>query len=463
MIEVADLSRLDLFAGLTQAQLAELVAAADEVRFVPGDVLFRSGERADAWWVLLEGRVDLLRHVGREDVVVRVMDLPGRWAGGFGAWDEQGVYIATGRGALPGRILRLPAPALRDLTKAWLPLASRLLEGLYSTARSIESTARQRESLVTLGTLAAGLAHEINNPIAAAARATDSLREVSSHLLATLGQLAGEEITAKQFTALDELRRDLPGRQVGRDALAVADAEQALEGWLDRHEVLEAWQLAPVLVAGGADVEWCARVAVVFDGPSLTSGLRWVVNSLSMDSLLGEIGEATRRVSELVGAVRSYSQMDRGSRQTIDVTEGIESSLVILGHKLRAGVTVVRDYAPDLPTIDAYPGELNQVWANLVDNAVDAMEGSGTLRIATRPDADDVVVEVVDTGPGMSPEVAARVFEAFYTTKDVGRGTGLGLDIARRIVVERHGGSIDVDTGPGGTTFRVRLPRRASS
>ena len=463
MIEVADLSGLDLFAGLTHAQLADLVAAADEVHFVPGEVLFRSGERADAWWVLLEGRVDLLRHVGREDVVVRVMDLPGRWAGGFGAWDEQGVYIATGRGALTGRILRLPAPALRDLTNAWLPLASRLLEGLYSTARSIESTARQRESLVTLGTLAAGLAHEINNPIAAAARATNSLREVSSHLLATLGQLAGEEITAKQFTALDELRRDLPGRQVGRDALAVADAEQALEGWLDRHEVLEAWQLAPVLVAGGADVEWCARVAVVFDGPSLTSGLRWVVNSLSMDSLLGEIGEATRRVSELVGAVRSYSQMDRGSRQTIDVTEGIESSLVILGHKLRAGVTVVRDYAPDLPTIDAYPGELNQVWANLVDNAVDAMEGSGTLRIATRPDADDVVVEVVDTGPGMSPEVAARVFEAFYTTKDVGRGTGLGLDIARRIVVERHGGSIDVDTGPGGTTFRVRLPRRAAS
>lgn len=294
MIEVADLSGLDLFAGLTQAQLADLAAAADEVHFVPGEVLFRSGERADAWWVLLERRVDLLRHVGREDVVVRAMDLPGRWAGGFGAWDEQGVYIATGRGALPGRILRLPAPALRDLTNAWLPLASRLLEGLYSTARSIESTARQRESLVTLGTLAAGLAHEINNPIAAAARATDSLREVSSHLLATLGQLAGEEITAQQFAALDELRRDLPGRQVGRDALAVADAEQALEGWLDRHELLEAWQLAPVLVAGGADVEWCARVSAVFDGPSLTTGLRWVVNSLSMDSLLGEIGEATR-------------------------------------------------------------------------------------------------------------------------------------------------------------------------
>ena len=458
MIDVADLRGLDLFEGLTDAQLADLVAAGDEVHFEPGDVLFRAGEHADRWWVLVDGSVDLVRHVGREDVVVRTMDRPGRWAGGFAAWDEHGVYLATGRGASAGRMLCVPAPALRDLTHAWFPLANHLLEGLYSTARSIESTARHRESLVTLGTLAAGLAHEINNPAAAATRAVDSMSEVADILLATLGQLAREEITAKQFSTLDTLRRELADRTVTRDALAVADAEEAVERWLDGHGVPNGWELAPLLVAGGADPAWCDRVAESLDGPALAGGLHWVASSLSLRSLITEVREATRRVSDLVSAVRSYSQMDRGSLQRVDVTEGIESSLLILGHKLRAGVTVVREYADDVPMIDAYAGELNQVWSNMIDNAVDAMDGSGTLRVAVRADPDAVVVEITDTGPGMSPEVASRVFEAFYTTKDVGKGTGLGLDIARRIVEERHGGTIAVDTRPGGTTLRVSLP-----
>ena len=460
MIGVADLRGLSLFDGLTDAQLEDLVAAGDEVLFGPGETLFRAGERADAWWVLVDGAVDLVRHVGREDVVVRTMDEPGRWAGGFGAWDAHGVYLATGRASAAGRILRVPASALRDLTNAWFPLATHLLEGLYSTARSIESTARHRESLVSLGTLAAGLAHEINNPVAAATRAVDSMSEVADTLLATLGQLAREEITARQFSALDALRVALAERTVSQHALALADAEEAVERWLDRHGVEDG--LAADLVAGGADVEWCDGVADLLEGPALAAGLRWVASSLALGTLHHEVRAATRRVSDLISAVRSYSQMDRGSRQRIDVTEGIESSLMILGHKLRTGVTVVRDFAADVPMIDAYAGELNQVWANIIDNAVAAMEGSGTLRIASRADEDSVVVEITDTGPGMSPEVAARVFEAFYTTKDVGEGTGLGLDIARRVVEERHGGSIGVDTGPGGTTFRVRLPVRAA-
>jgi signal transduction histidine kinase len=458
VLGVADLRGLALFQGLTDAQLADLVAAGEEIRFGAGEVLFRAGERAEAWWVLIDGSVDLVRHVGREDVVVRTMDQPGLWAGGFGAWDEHGVYLATGRGAVDGRFLRVPAADLRDLTNAWFPLATHLLEGLYSTARSIESTARHRESLVTLGTLAAGLAHEINNPAAAATRAVDAMSDVADTLLVSLGQLARDEITAAQFSALDALREELTGREASRDALALADAEDAVERWLDGHGVDNGWQVAPLLVAGGADPEWCERVAAELDAAALAAGLRWVASSQSLRTLITEVREATRRVSDLVSAVRSYSQMDRGSLQRVDVTEGIESSLVILGHKLRAGVTVVREYADDVPVIDAYAGELNQVWANLIDNAVDAMDGSGTLRIATRADGDDVVVEISDTGPGMSPEVASRVFEAFYTTKDVGKGTGLGLDIARRVVEERHGGSITVDSGPEGTTLRVRLP-----
>jgi len=461
VIGAADLRGLDLFDGLTDVQLADLAAAGDEVRFERDDVLFRGGEHADAWWVLVDGAIDLVRHVGREDVVVRTMDVPGRWAGGFRAWDEHGVYLATGRGATVGRVLRVPADALRDLAQAWFPLATHLIEGLYSTARSIESTARHRESLVTLGTLAAGLAHEINNPAASATRAVDAMEEASTTLLASLGQLARDEITPQQFAALDALRRGLPGRPARTDPMAIADDEEAVGDWLDRHDVDDGWQLAPLLVAGGADVAWCDRVAEVLDGPALGAGLTWVASAWSMTSLLAEVKEATDRISGLVAAVRSYSQMDRGSRQQVDVTEGIESSLVILGHKLGTGVTVVRDYDAAVPPVDAFAGELNQVWANVIDNAVDAMDGSGTLRISTRALPDAVVVEIADTGTGMSPEVAARVFEAFYTTKDVGRGTGLGLDIARRIVEERHGGTIGVDSGSDGTTLRVALPLQA--
>jgi signal transduction histidine kinase len=457
MIDVAELRRLSLFDGVTDDQLAELAAAGDEVRFEPGVVLFTEGEHADSWWVLLDGAVELVRRVGREDVVVRTMSVPGTWAGGFRAWDEQGVYLATGRGAVEGRFLRVPAATLKELSHAWFPLGAHLIEGVYGTARSIESTVRQRESLVALGTLAAGLAHELNNPAAAATRAVDTLQDATGYLLSSLRQLADKDITAQQFSALDGLRRELSPVPT-RSALAVADAEEAVATWLEDHGVDDAWQMAPALVAGGADPAWCERVEAALGAAALRPAVSWVASAVSVGLFLDELKESTQRISNLVAAVKSYSQMDRASRQRIDVTEGIDSSVMILGHKLGTGVTVERDFAADVPMIDAYAGELNQVWANLIENAVDAMEGSGTLVIGTRLDGDSVVVEFTDTGPGMTPEVAGRVFEAFYTTKDVGSGTGLGLDIARRIVEERHGGSISFDTGPGGTTMRVRLP-----
>ena len=205
--------------------------------------------------------------------------------------------------------------------------------------------------------------------------------------------------------------------------------------------------------------EWCDRAAGLLDPPALQPGLEWIAGTLAMGTLLGELREATGRVSELVGAVRSYTQMDRATLQPVDVVEGLESTLVMLHHKTGAGVEVVREYADDLPRVEAHAGELNQVWTNLIDNAVDAMEGTGRLRVTVRAEDDAIVVEIADTGTGLSDEVAARAFDAFYTTKDVGKGTGLGLDIARRVIVERHSGTIELVREGDETVARIRLPR----
>ena len=461
-MRVDDLRSLSIFDSLTDDQLAELIKDGTEIRIEPGIDLFHEGEHADFWWVLVDGAIDLVRHVGREDTVVARMDMPGRWAGGFRAWDEHGTYLATGRGARAGRVLQVPAEALRDRANAWFPFGAHLIAGLYRTARSVESTARQRMSLVTLGTLAAGIAHEINNPASAASRAVNALETECQMLLSSVGQLADQQIAPEQFAALDRMRSEIKPGTVDLDPLVRADREQALAFWLNRQGVTRAWTIAPPLAAAGVDRDWCTRAAAVLDESALGPGLEWVASTLSVATLLSEVKESTRRISELVAAVRSYTQMDRASMQHIDVTDGLDSTLVMLAHRLR-GVTVVREYGADVPMIDAYAGELNQVWTNLIDNAVDAMEEAGTLRVTTQIEADDVVIEISDTGVGMSPEVAARAFEAFYTTKDVGQGTGLGLDIAHRIVVDRHGGTIMIDSRTGQTIVRVRLPVRGGS
>ena len=460
-MRLADLRGIGLFDGLSDDQLAELAAAGDEVPVRPGVELFREGEHAEFWWVLLDGAIDLIRHAGREDVVVGRMDVPGRWAGGFRAWDEHGVYLATGRGVTPGRVLRVPATVLRERSSAWFPFGAHIIEGLYGTARNIEAAARQQQSLVTLGRLAAGLAHEINNPAAAAARGVDILEDACRTLLASVDSLAGGDLSAAQFGALGKLRHEIEPPAVELSPVAAADLEDELSDWLGRHGVERDWVVAPALAAAGVDVAWCERAAAVLPGEALEPGLEWVASALSVTAVVAETKESIRRVCDLVTAVRSYAQMDRASIQRVEITDGIESTLVMLRNRLGDGVTIVREYAADVPRIEAYAGELNQVWTNLIDNAVDAMDGAGTLRITTRADRTGVVVEVGDTGPGMPPHVVARAFEAFYTTKDAGRGTGLGLDIARRIVVDRHGGTIDIDSRPGdGTVLRVRLPAR---
>jgi signal transduction histidine kinase len=456
-MRVDELRQLAIFEKVSDERLEQLLAVGRTIEIEPGLQVFTEGEPADHWWVLVDGAVDLFRTVGREEARVGQM-LPGRWAGGFRAWDDDGVYLATGRGVDFGRLLSVPAGDLRDLMNEWLPLAVHLVRGVFGTARTIEATVRQREALVTLGTLSAGLAHELNNPASAAVRTVGAMGESLDHLLHALGRLAEGAISADQFLALDKLRREL-GPAPMRSAMQLADAEDELGEWLEDHDIEAAWTLASTLAAAAAPVEWCERVADLLPGPALEAGLEWVAGTLSVGSQLSELREATGRVSELVGAVRSYTQMDRASLQPVNVVEGLDSTLVMLQHKLKEGVDVVRDYAEELPRIDAYAGELNQVWTNLIDNAVDAMDGSGTLRVSTRAEDDAVVVEIADTGPGLEPEVASRAFDAFFTTKDVGKGTGLGLDIARRVVVERHNGTIDLVREGDQTVARIRLPR----
>ncbi|MBF4765567.1 cyclic nucleotide-binding domain-containing protein [Nocardioides islandensis] len=457
-MRVDELRQLAIFEKVNDERLQRLLDVGHTVEIEPGLQLFTEGDPADHWWVLVDGAVDLFRTVGREEARVGQM-LPGRWAGGFRAWDDDGVYLATGRGVEFGRLLKVPAHDLRDLMEEWLPLAVHLVRGVFGTARTIEATVRQRESLVTLGTLSAGLAHELNNPASAAVRTVGTMGTTLDGLLASLGQLAEGAITAEQFLALERLRRTIEPPAATRSPMQISDAEEELGEWLEDHDVEDAWALAATLAGAGVPIDWCEKAADLLPGRALQAGLSWVAGTLSVAAQLGELREATGRVSELVSAVRSYTQMDRASLQPVDVVEGLTSTLVMLGHKLKDGVEVQRDFAPDLPRIDAYAGELNQVWTNLIDNAVDAMDGVGTLRISTRAEDDAIVIEIADSGPGLSPEAESRAFDAFFTTKDVGKGTGLGLDIARRVVVERHQGTIELVREGGETVARIRLPR----
>ncbi|WP_148575407.1 sensor histidine kinase [Nocardioides caldifontis] len=451
-----ELRGLVLLDGFTDEQVAELVAVGEELHLEVGDRLFDEGRPADHWWLLLEGSIDLVRRIGHEESVQATMQVPGQWAGGFRAWDEHGVYMGSGRVVQPSRVFRVAAEELRTLTQSWFPFAVHLLTGLVGTARRIESNARQREALVALGTLAAGLAHEINNPASAAVRAVGALQESCDDLLDSLHRLAARSISAEQFVALDRLRREL-GQAPAPAGVALASAEDELATWLSDHDVDRDWVIAPVLAAAGADVAWCERVASVVEGPALQAGFDWVSAAATTTTLIGEAQDSTRRISDLVSAVKSYSQLDRATVQRVQVTEGLESTVVMLGHRL-GGITVERSYADDLPVVEGSPGELNQVWTNLIDNAVDAMGDAGTLRVRAYADEHGVVVEIGDTGHGLTEEVAAHAFEPFFTTKEVGKGTGLGLDISRRIVVERHGGEIELDSRPGDTVVRVRLP-----
>ena len=459
-MELDELRGLFLFEALPDDRLGALSEAGEEIAFTGGEELFHEGKPADHWWILLEGKVQLVRRAGRESpVVIHTMENPGQWAGGFQAWSAEGNYLATGRSVDGCRMLRIPASDLARLAREWFPFGVHLIEGFFQTVRSMDLLTRHREAMIGLGTLAAGLTHELNNPAAANARAVDALGEACDTMLSSLTQLAERSLSAEQFITLDAMRRELDGAGGTGDSMAEMDREEALTDWLEAQGIEDAWRIAPALAAADADTEWCERAAVPLASEHLEPALTWVASALSAGSLLGEIKDSTSRISALVNDFKSYSQLDRASVQTIDVTNGLDDTLRMLKHKIGDGVTVTRDYGAEVPQIEAFPAELNQVWTNLITNALDAVEGTGTIRISTRVEAEFVVVEIADDGPGMPPDVQARAFEPFFTTKDIGKGTGLGLDISRRIIAERHHGQIMIASDPGNTVISVRMPR----
>jgi signal transduction histidine kinase len=458
------LRELFLFEKLSDEQLAWL-AERGEVRSYPAGVtVYAAGEPATTLFVLLEGTLSMTVRAGGAEVETVRTDYRGAYAGAFWAYldvPSARSYTGSVRAVTGCRFWELPAADFGWAMREWFPMATHMLSGFAIQGQAAQELVSTRERLVALGAVTAGLTHELNNPATAAARATATLHRRLEGLWDELAALTGGELAAGQLAALVDLVREATGHRGAPPSLSplqVSDREDELGGWLEEHGVADAWDLAPPLVAAGIDADRLEQVAAGVPAALLPRAVGTLAAACEAESLLEEVVEATGRISKLVGAAKQYTQMDRSPLQHLDVHDGLEATLTMLGHKLGEGIQVVREYDRSLPKLPAYEGELNQVWTNLIDNAVDAMDGRGTLTVRTRRDGDHVLVEIGDTGPGIPEAVAAHIFEPFYTTKPVGKGTGLGLDICWRIVVQRHGGDLTFASTPGDTRFQVLLP-----
>jgi signal transduction histidine kinase len=460
---VDEIRTLFLFEKLNEDQLAWL-SRVGRVEYMEPGVVFREGEPATCLYVLLEGTLVLSRRVGADDIeVVRTSDR-GVYAGAFTVYlGDRVPQVYTGSLSVtePSRFFVLASADFGKMMQEWFPMAVHLLEGLFFGSQNAQQIIGQRERLLALGSLSASLTHELNNPAAAAVRATSALRERVAGMRRKLGTIAAgryDRATMENLIQLQEHAVDLVAKAPVLSPLEASDREDAITGWLDEHGVAGGWNLAATFVQAGLDTPWLDYVATTVDDSALDSTLHWLNYTVETELLMNEIADSTTRISTLVGAAKQYSQLDRAPYQVVDVHELLDSTLLMLGGKIPAEVTVVKDYAAGLPSIPAYAAELNQVWTNLIDNAVSAMNGAGTLTVRTGLDRDQLFVEFGDTGPGVPPEIAERIFEPFFTTKPVGEGTGLGLDISWRIVVNKHHGDIRVSSVPGDTRFRVLLP-----
>ncbi len=460
-----ELKTLFLFEALTDEQLDWLARHGRVEEFPAGGTVFAEGEPAEGFYVLLSGTLALSRRVQQDDVETARTDQRGAYMGATQAYlrDDPGVvrtYQASMRAISDCTFFVLSAEDFGTMMRDWFPMAIHLLEGLFFGMRNSQAVIGERQRLAALGSLASGLMHELNNPAAATVRATAALRERVAGMRQKLGMLADGRIQAEQLRALTQVVEPILERAAKAPELSpmqASDREDELDDWLDERGITSGWDLAPIFVTGGIDVTCLADVADRIAPELLELSLRWIGYSLETEQLMSDIEDAGNRIASLVTAAKQYSHLDRASHQWIDVHEGLKSTLVMLTHKLH-GIEVVKEFDRSLPQIPAHPAELNQVWTNLIDNAAQAMNGEGTLTVRTARDGDRVLVEIADTGPGIPPELRQRVFEPFFTTKPVGEGTGLGLDISYRIVVNGHGGDISVRSQPGNTRFQVRLP-----
>ena len=458
-----ELRSLFLFEKLSDEQLNWLCNEGHVITVEPG-VVYKQGDPATCFYVLIEGAVVLSQRVGADDVEVTRTEQPGVYAGAWQAYMGERApktYNNTLRAIAPSRFFELGADTFGQMMHDWFPMALHLLEGLFFGIRNVQAAVGQRERLLALGSLSAGLTHELNNPAAAAVRATASLRERVAgmrHKLALIAKGPYDRATLDTLIRLQEESVERLAKAPTLTPLEASDREDDLGDWFDAHGIGGGWELAPTFVQAGVDVAWLDQVAGTVDTSTLEGAIRWLNYTVETEMLMNEIEDATERISTLVGAARQYSQMDRAPYQVIDVHELLDSTLLMLSRKIGDRITVVKDYDRSLPSVPAYAAELNQVWTNLIDNAVAAMEGEGMLTIRTARDNDFLLVEICDTGPGVPAEIQERIFEPFFTTKPVGEGTGLGLDISWRIVVNKHHGDLRVESVPGDTRFQVRLP-----
>jgi signal transduction histidine kinase len=453
---IDDLRKIEVFSDLPQEHLAWLAEKFEEVRFQPGETFAREGEPVDYLIVILEGEIRVQRESGLDAPIHTA------YAGqvsGVLPYSRLTRYPGTGRAVLPTRMVRLHKNLFPEMLQRMPQLGQRLVAIMADRIRETTKLETQRDKLMALGKLSAGLAHELNNPAAAAQRATASLRETLETVRDASIRLARHALSPEQREMITRFEREAGQytATIPADPLAQSDREERITTWLEGRQVPDAWKIAPALADAGVDVPKLESLAAQVGDEVLSDALIRIASLLTISRLIGEIEISTKRISDLVRAIKEYSYMDQAAMQEIDLHQGLENTLTILHHRLKGGIKVVREYDEKLPRICAYGGELNQIWTNLMANAIEAMQGKGELRVRTARELDRVLVEIGDNGPGIPPAVLPHIFEPFFTTKGVGEGTGLGLDTVCRIIRNHHG-EIRVSSQPGDTRFQVYLP-----
>ena len=453
-----ELLRFPAFADLPEDQIAWFLSQCREVNLKAGEVYAKQGDPPDSMFVLLEGEFEWRGDFGGETVVIagKVGDVTGALP-----FSRMKHFTVTGRTLTDSRILRFPALLFPDLIQKMPELAKRLVGVMSDRIREATRLEQQRDRLAGLGKLSAGLAHELNNPASAAKRAAAQLRDTLKRIKDASHELGRRELTPAQKSEIEKLESSFIQRnEPPPDALTISDLEDQIDSLLRSHGQSDLWQLAAELAQRGIQPAALDSLFENLDAGTARAALVRIAASVEISSLLNEIESSTSRISDLVRAIKEYTFMDQSPIQNVDIVKSLETTLTILNHKLKRGVTVQREYQPVPLLVDSFGSELNQVWTNLIDNAIDAMNGSGELRVRTYRDNGCVVVEIGDNGPGILPEVRSHIFEPFFTTKAVGEGTGLGLDTVQRIV-KKHRGNIQVNSKPGDTRFQVWLPLAA--